>query len=314
MANLNERNLALAIASCSDVCSAIKDANHPCHKVVSWQADQFQPGITEVIGSQLHRPEPWTGDLEAAKIMFLSSNPSFNPAENFPNWNEKEWDDEDVSIFGAERFTSNVERKFGAIDSVDASLRDRTIERSGKLSDEVQHWKWVRQFAAFTLDKRLSETSAITDYVMTELVHCKSENEVGVSKSLSHCTDKWFGKIMELSAASLIFVAGAKAAEAFVEVYGNQVPDDWGCWSNSRYGKGKGLWPRSGREFKELIKNQKWTVEAQKKNMCTVEIGGKPRLVIYIARRSQGGPIYAPWVHSDLIHDDILNIWRSHIV
>ena len=313
MANQIEKNLALAIASCSDVCIAIGDKKHPCHKVVSWQAQQFQPVITEVIWSQLHRPEPWTGDLATAKIVFLASNPSFDPNENFPNWNEKEWSDEDVSRFGAERFTSDIDRKFGAIDSPDPSLRDRTIWRSGNLSKEVKHWKWVRQFAAFTLGKEVSQTSAITDYVMTELVHCKSPHEEGVVQAVSQCTLKWFEQIMAISPANIIFIAGAKSAEAFVEMYGDRIPNNWGSWGNSRFGKGNGLWPRTENDLHNLVKSGNWTPEVQKANMCTVEISGRPRLVIYIARPGGGGGINSPWNHLDLVHPDILKIWREQL-
>ena len=313
MANQKERNLALAIASCSDVCSAIKDANHPCHKVVSWQADQFEPRITEVIGSRLHRPEPWTGDLATAKIMFLSSNPSFNPAENFPNWNEEEWNDEDVSIFGAERFTSNIERKFGAIDSPDSLLRDRTIERSRVLSDLVKHWAWVRRYAAFVLDKSVPDTSAISDYVMTELVHCKSRQERGVQQALSHCSEKWFEKMMAISPASLIFVAGKPAAESFVEMFHDQVPSEWGPWQKSKSDKSIGVFPKSIKHLQTLLNDREWGIEEQKKNMCLVELSGKPRLVVYLARPGGHG-LPSPWVHSELVHPEILKLWRSKIL
>jgi len=313
MSNHNDLNLALSIASCSEVCSSLADETHPCHTIVSWQADQFEPNIVDIVGSQLQRPEPWTGDLSSAKIVFLSSNPSFDPNENFPNWNREQWNDESISLFGAERFTISRSRNYGATDSEDGSIRDRTIDLQGKLSKEVSHWRWVRQFAAFTLGKSVSETSARTDYVMTELVHCKSTHEQGVLQSLSHCTDKWFETIMLNSPAKIIFVAGAKAAEAFVAKFGSEIPNDWGSWGNSRFGKGKGSWPRTKNQLHRFLESGQWTVESQMRNMCTIQIGGMPRLVIYIARPGGGGGINTPWNHPELIHNEILKIWQSQI-
>jgi len=313
MATLNAKNLALAISSCSDVCTAISDKNHPCHKVVDWQTDKHGTQITEVLGSKLHRPEPWTGDLDTAKIMFLSSNPSFNPLENYPNWNPNQWSDEDISLFGAERFTMSEERKFGATDSSIKAKQDRTIGFSGERLSKVHHWTWVRRYAAFVLGKEISDTSAISDYVMTELVHCKSPKEDGVVEALSHCAEKWFGEIMEISPASLIFVTGAKAGERVAQIYGEKIPNDWGSWS-SKLGKGKGLWPKSLEDLKELVNTGKWSVEAQKRNTCIVEINGIPRMFVYIARNSPGGIPYTPWTVPSLVDEEILKMWRDQIL
>jgi len=312
MSNQNEKNLALAIASCSDVCTAISDQNHPCHKVVKWQAKQHTPQITEVKGSKLHRPEPWTGDLGTAKIMFLSSNPSFNAMENFPNWNVSDWSEENISLFGAERFTTSDDREFGATESHIAAKQDRTIGFSGERSRKVKHWIWVRRYASFVIGKKISNTSAISDYVMTELVHCKSPHEEGVVEALSHCVDKWFGEIMKISPASLIFVTGAKAAEALTQIYGEKIPDDWGTFS-SRVGKGRGIWPKSLEDLENLVASGEWGVEAQKRNICTVEINGISRMFVFIARNTPGGIPYTPWTSPNLVHDEILEIWRKQI-
>jgi len=303
--------LALEIAKCSDVCNSLTEINHPCNPVVTWQAGKFSPKITEVAGSNLQRPEPWTGDLTQAKMIFLSSNPSFDASENYPTWNEELWNDEAVSQFGAKRFVSDFKRNFGAMDSPDSEIRDRTIGRDGTLSKEVAHWRWVRQFAAFALGKPVGETSAISDYVMTELVHCKSPHEEGVVQALSHCSEKWFEKIMELSPAKVLFITGAKAAEAIVSVYGDSIPDDWGSCGNSKFGKGKGTWPRTGLELENLMAGDLWNAEAQMKNMCRVKISGLSRLLVYVARPGGGGGINTPWNHPDLIDSKIIETWRQ---
>lgn len=78
--------LALEIASCTEVTSALNDKNHPCNGVVTWQSKQWVSTITTIGESPMLRPEAWTGDITKAPIIFLSSNPSFNSKENYPNW------------------------------------------------------------------------------------------------------------------------------------------------------------------------------------------------------------------------------------
>ena len=313
MSSQAERELALSIASCSEVCASLSNASHPCHKVVNWQSKQFNPRIETVVGSRLHRPEPWTGDLAKAKIIFLSSNPSFDSDENFPNWDAQQWSDQDIAIFGADRFTTLDNRNYGATDSRDKSLRDRTIGIDGELSKRVSHWRWVRDFSSFVLDKPIFEVSAITDYVMTELVHCKSKKEEGVPQALTYCSDKWFNKIMEISPAEIIFVAGVKSGKSFAKTFGTEVPNDWGSWKNSKDGKGKGQWPKTEKHLTRLIESGGWSVETQRKNICRIEIGGRTRLVVYIGRPGGGGGLYAPWSHPNLVHEELLEFWRSNL-
>lgn len=305
--------LALEISSCPQACVGLKDLNHPCNGVISWQAQAWNPPIQEIQGSLMHRPEAWTGDLVKAPIIFLASNPSFDPKENYPSWDNSLWSDEDIAAFGAERFTEDKFRKFGVTESRSLAGQDRTIALDGTYSDQVQHWVWVRKYVSHILGKNAEDTSAIDDYVMTELVHCKSPSEEGVMDALDMCSDQWFEKIMAQSPAKLIFIAGAKAGEAFARIYKDELPSDWGCWASSKVERGKGFWPKSKAVLDASIKNGAWDLQAQKRNSVEIEIAGKKRLAIYISRRSQGGPIYAPWLHTDLIHPDLIQYWRDYL-
>lgn len=51
------------------------------------------------------------------------------------------------------------------------------------------------------------------DYVMTEVVHCKSKREQGVARSAQHCGARYFDRIMSLSDAPVVVVVGAKARD-----------------------------------------------------------------------------------------------------
>jgi hypothetical protein len=280
---------------------------------VNWQINQWNPKIDEIEGSQLHRPEAWTGDLAKAPIIFLASNPSFDKKENFPSWDRSFWEEDDIANFGSDRFTTSLTRKYGATQSREVSQQDRTIGLNGLRSEKVDHWIWVRKYVSLILEKSIEETSAIDDYVMTELVHCKSPNEEGVLEALKTCSDKWFQKIMAVSPAKLVFVAGAKAGEAFARIYADQIPNTWGSWSNSKVGKGKGFWPKSKNVLEKAIDQGEWQFESQIKNSIEIEIGGKKRLAIYIARPNRGASIYAPWAHPKLICPEIIDYWRSYL-
>ena len=305
--------LALAISSCDQVCTANENSSHPCNSVVKWQVDEWGGDIDRIEGSSMHRPEAWTGNLTSAPIIFLASNPSFSSTENFPTWDSSKWTDDEITDFGVNRFTTEISRKYGATQSNSLEKQDRTIGLDGSLSDKVEYWVWVRRYAALILGKELQDVSAIEDYVMTELVHCKSPSEQGVMQALQTCSEKWFEKIMMESSSKLVFVAGAKAGEAFARIYHHQLPETWGCWSNSEVGRGKGFWPKSKDALETAIENKQWNLEHQLKNTTEIMIGGKKRLAIYIARPNRGASIYAPWVHPNLISSKLINYWQEYL-
>jgi hypothetical protein len=291
-----ELKLAYEISSCPLVKLALGNNSHECSDVVNWQAEQWTPKVEKLEGSPMHRPEAWTGQLSAAPIMFVASNPSFDKGEHFPNWDSNSWSEDLIADFGANRFTNQYSRGYGATDIGAYDGPDRTIGLEGVISKRVSHWNWVRQFAAMVLGKDFSETSAITDYVMTEFVHCSS---------------RYFERILELSPAKLIFIAGVKTGKSFAETYSDLVPDDWGSWSNSP--KGKGKWPKSKGEYEAMLKNGEWTIEQQSKNSFEAKLGGKTRTFVYIARPGGGSGLNAPWVHEELVHPELLKAWKSKI-
>src|SRR4051812_3998926 len=86
--------LLVEIAGCPNVrrCYASSDPLHPCSKVVADQRVSFD---------DFHVPEPWSGDIGRAPILFVSWNPSWNPAERFPT---PSWTDEAVIEFFISRF------------------------------------------------------------------------------------------------------------------------------------------------------------------------------------------------------------------
>ena len=82
-------NIILEIAKCCEVEKAKLNDSHSCNKIVMSQNDSFQ------------LPEPWNGHLDNAEILFISSNPSIDPNENYPT---ASWKDEDIVSFFENRF------------------------------------------------------------------------------------------------------------------------------------------------------------------------------------------------------------------
>ncbi len=49
------------------------------------------------------------------------------------------------------------------------------------------------------------------DYAMTEVVHCKSKNEVGVKKAAATCADRYLDRVVALSPAEVVVIVGSHA-------------------------------------------------------------------------------------------------------
>ena len=299
--------LALEISSCSEIDVALHDKTHPCNQVVTWQKEKWPLKIESIHESPMHRPEAWTGNLSQAPIIFISSNPSFNSEENFPNWQTSLWSRTQILDFAMNRFSENLNRKYGATQSLKLSNCDKTVEKDGKLSKKrVRYWSWVRKLVSFVLDKPETEVSAINDYVMTEIVHCKSEYEQGVISARKKCKDKYLERIVTLSPAKLIFIVGKNAALDMDAIFPGKFPKEWAEING-------GFWPKTIREFPELLRKGAWNLNAQRKHSVQLEIGGISRTVIYFAKPGGGGGLYSPWSNPGLVSPELLSEWRKSL-
>ena len=297
--------LALDISSCSEVETALNDTNHPCNGVVSWQSKQWFPTIATIANSDMHRPEAWTGNLKSAQIVFLASNPSFNPDERFPNWSSN-WKEDQIIEFATRRFIQEGERDFGAIDF--GPNRDRTYLESTELSDKsVAYWREIRGRVAELLEKKISEVSAHSDFVMTELVHCKSFDEIGVDDALAKCSSHYLSRIFKLSPASLVIVMGKKPAQQLIKLF-PEIPNTWGFWKLEN-GLTRGFWPTSS-ELASAIKDGRWSPTEQRKHTVELLLGGRKRQVIWLPRPNSS---YPRTLSEPLISSEIMNFWRSHL-
>ena len=191
---MKTNELLLAITRCPEVPKARADANHPCHGIVcSQQADAFQA------------PEPWRGHIDTAPILFVASNPSIGGKYQFP---PLEWHDSKIVHHSQCNFDPNA----GYV-SVSSSGAQRVIGGDGKW---VRYWSGVRKHAGDILGQKPKPGM---DYALTEMVHCKSSGERGVSDALYHCTNKWMLSIMEISGAVVVVLLGKHAQNAATKIW-----------------------------------------------------------------------------------------------
>lgn len=312
------RKLALAIGSCENFTGIVSGIHNECSDVVTWQYSQHATSDVEAKGlaSVLHRPEPWAGNLTTAPIMFLSSNPSFDAREHFPT---AAWSEDDVADFFINRFTSDGDRVFGATEGPGKDDLDRAILRDGSRTGRVRTWYSLRQRAAWLLDIPVHQALASRDYVMTEVVHCKSRNEVGVSSALPVCVTKWFEPMLNLSAARLVVVSGAPAGmavkTALPAISNGQVHlrDDWGSWSGDVPGLGR--WPKSWSQLAQWNSDGLWGLDDQKKHLQSVFItlNGTQREFVFLWMPHPVRSVPQTLTRPDLYSPEFLGLLRKTV-
>jgi hypothetical protein len=209
------RSLAQAIASCDEITRACGDRKHPCHKIV----------LTQKEFGEEHRqvPEAWAGNLEQARIVFVSSNPSIS-TPRVPGTGEKyplagyfdtsvehpDWPIERVIDFQVNRLDQSRTNPFvtgkAQFLCVDGQYRGSDSENGTKTSQK--YWKSAIKQAQDLLGPTFDLSR---DLCMTEIVHCKSKGEQGVSKASGTCSEKYLAKTLQLSGSLLVLIGGAKA-------------------------------------------------------------------------------------------------------
>lgn len=160
-------------------------SSNPCSKVISEQHCRSL--------SDFQVPEPWSGDLEHAPILFLSSNPSFDEVEDFPRWS---WPEEWIEDYFINRFRGG--RKQWIEKGTHRLMPDGSYE-------PVSFWAAVRQRA---IELLMEDVRPGIDYALTEVVHCSSRSEAGVPEASNECARRYLQRVVKLSGAKVIVVFG----------------------------------------------------------------------------------------------------------
>jgi hypothetical protein len=172
-----------------ELCFRHPSTEHPCANIVR---SQHSPSLAD------HQvPEPWSGDLEHAPILFLSSNPSLSEVEEYPRWS---WPPDLTEDYFVRRFGGG--RKPWVIRGV------KSLQSDGTHGPAVKFWAAVRKRAEELLER--APTPGV-DYALTEVVHCKSRAEEGVQEALAYCATRYLTRVLEQAGAKVIVVLGGHA-------------------------------------------------------------------------------------------------------
>jgi hypothetical protein len=198
-----ERALLLKIARCPLIAEALQNWR-PCTEIVS---------VQKVASADRQVPEGWAGNLRDARVLFLSSNPSISEAGPGqaadavePSPTASSTDDEIVEFIG---------RRFDQTVMPSPWVRnDRSLLRDGRYWPRpTRFWVSIRARARELLGEAADPAR---NYVMTEVVHCKSKQEAGVTAAARTCAQLYLEDILRLSAAPLVAVVGKKAHASLV--------------------------------------------------------------------------------------------------
>ncbi len=175
-------------------CKAGEDL--PCSKIVA---------VQDVPLREQQVPEPWTGHLDRARLVFISSNPSIDPREAYPRWG----DDIAESV---RYFTDRFDGGPGQIrDGIYSPLPE------GGWSGAVRFWAAVRQ-RAFEL---IPDAIPGVNYALTEVVHCKSQNEIGVVEARHTCASRYLPMVLAAATEAQVFaVIGVQAVREVSDLFG----------------------------------------------------------------------------------------------
>ncbi len=206
------RDFLLTIARCSLVEDQFLNPSlaQPCRGVITAQAP-LQRDSHQV-------PEPWSGRLESASVLFFGSNPSINPVEVFPT---ETWSDDDIVDFFGNRFGGG---------------RQEWVKRLHVLRNDGTHGpakKWVRFWAACRgRATELLGRQAVdgVDFAIAEAVHCKSKGEQDAGEAVTElaaltCADRYIRAVVDLSPArAIVSFGGIALASSLLVRVAERVP------------------------------------------------------------------------------------------
>jgi len=197
------RKLLLSIARCPAIKRIIEleNSENKCSKIVLNQKASLL---------KFRLPEPWSGHLDRACVLFLSSNPSISSNEESPLWS---WEDNLVEDYFVHRFAGGKKAW-----SEDGIRHLRSGGGYGSRKEWVRHWAAVKRRCSELYPKGYKIEPG-TSYVISEVVHCKSKEEAHVKDALKPCTSNYLYDLVACSAARIVVCMGGYAKQAVCDVF-----------------------------------------------------------------------------------------------
>jgi uracil-DNA glycosylase len=142
-------------------------------------------------------PEPWRGQIDKARILFLGSNPSIGDDRYAlqTSIRAQVWESQQLAFGGGSRPY--------IIDGI------RTTKPNGSPDRVVRYWSSIRARARELIPAAVPGE----DYAISEIVHCKSRGEDGVAKAAQTCYGMHMAAVFSVAAAKIIIALGKIAKE-----------------------------------------------------------------------------------------------------
>ena len=202
MASSQVSLLAQQICDCLEVQNALSNSSHPCSKVVNVQNEMVAGDE-----SMRQRPEPWIGDIQNSRVLFLSSNPGISDSsdldsrESFPTYKDSAAESADFFTRRFDQTHIPILATFNHPSEPNFLVRCNDGKyRSGMKNERRPQatWQGIHDLATSILG---TECDPNLDYALTEIVHCKSKMAEGVEEASSMCVDVWLTKIFAVATA-----------------------------------------------------------------------------------------------------------------
>lgn len=225
----------LEVVRCPIVAQCLSDADprHPCAKIVldQWQGIDGDARLEH--WPRLHQlPEPWQGHLEAASILFISSNPSISGSVTVPPpppaAEATEFVGKTVAEHPSIRHLGQGPKWLWEDDelvdryeaSFDLYIKGGIASRrpDGTVMRYTAFWAAVKKRAQELIPERRVRPG--WDYALTEVVRCKSRQERGVPEAAAVCPSRYLERTLELSAARVFVVLGRWARQTVARQMG----------------------------------------------------------------------------------------------
>jgi hypothetical protein len=191
-------------------CHADARRQHSCATVVAAQHASCL--------SELQVPEPWSGHIEQAPLLFVASNPSIGTDDLFPRWGAAPVL---LNHYFQERYEHYIDDgkrlRLAEGSATEAALLGYAEAELPRTDDQVRWGRSVQYWAEVKGRAHELVGHAVRpgrDYAITEVVHCKSLHEHGVNAALPACTERYLERVLRVAAASVIALMGETALRA----------------------------------------------------------------------------------------------------
>lgn len=199
----NSINMLLKdISRCRNICGCFSSDNsdNPCCGLIESQ------NVSSIDDFQI--PEPWSGFIETAPILFISDYQRLNREEEYPLYS---WSDYHIENFFKNRFSGG--QKVWVKDGLYPLLK------SGQHSAVWNRFWSASKNRAIELYRRADAVPGI-DFATTAAVKCPNINNKQDKSAEKECAQLYLQRLINLSGASVIVAFGDIVTNIICSIYG----------------------------------------------------------------------------------------------